>query len=160
MSSTGTIGLAVLTAALLAGCGGSSRKLGDGQWYGKLIAVDAADRRLDFAPACARSPAGRWTRVRDTGRREIVFAAHPQLEIYFRPGGSVEEGHGQFVSNLRELAGDAPGRPPDFPPGWFVSVQAGAVTAVAENSGLGESTSSWRRTFACVSSPWTRAFVK
>ncbi len=136
MSSTRLIGLAVVTAALLAGCGGSSPKLGDGRWFGKLVSVDVADRRLEFAPACRLSRSGRWVPGGGEARFTTALAAHPDLEIYFRPNGEVSAGHGESAG-LRQLAQIAAhGRLPEFPPGWFVTVRSGAVTSVAEDSSL------------------------
>lgn len=154
-----TICLALVAAALLAGCGGSSRTLGDGRWYGKLLSVDVAQRRLEFAPACI-SRAGRWVSGGGEGRFTVGLAAHPALFIYYRPGGKVSAGHGESAG-LRQLAQIAArGRLPDFPPGWFVTVRDGAVASVAEDSGLQSSGEAGRRTNACVWSKRTQAFVK
>jgi hypothetical protein len=157
---TRLISLAVVTAALLAGCGGSSRTLGDGQWFGKLVSVDVADRRLEFAPACDLNRSGRWVAARQKGRATIGLSAHPDLEIYFRPNGEVSAGHGESAG-VRQLAQVAAhGRLPDFPPGWFVTVRSGAVTSVVEDSGLRSSGKADKRANACVWSRRTRAFVK
>jgi hypothetical protein len=155
-----TIGIAVLAAALLAGCGGSSPKLGDGRWYGKLISVDVPGRRLELAPACRLARSGRWVARGAEARFTIGLAAHPALIVYYRPGGKVSAGHGQSAS-LGQLARIAArGRLPDFPPGWFVTIRNGAVASVAEDSGLRSSGKADRRTFACVWSRRTQAFVR
>jgi hypothetical protein len=110
-----TIILALVIAALLAGCGGSSRTLGDGQWYGKLTSVDVSQRRLAFAPACF-STRRRWVARRGEGRFTIGLAEHPSLAIYYRPNGEASAGHGQGA-DLGQLARIAAGgRLPDFPP--------------------------------------------
>jgi hypothetical protein len=156
-----TIVLAVVIAALLTGCGGSPRTLGDGQWYGKLTSVDVSQRRLEFAPVCRLTrPGWRWA-VRDAEQRFTVpVAAHPDLSIYVRPDGNISEGHGQSTY-LRLLAGSAAHGPdPDSPPGWFVTVRNGAVTYVAEDSGLRSSDPSDKRGNACVWSRRTQAVVK
>ena len=156
-----TIGLAVVSAALLAGCGGSSRTLGDGQWYGKVTSVDVSQRQLGFAPACRLvRPGWRWA-ARDAEQRfTVALALHPDLSIYFRPGGNASEGHGQ-PTYLRLLAGVvAHGPDPDLPPGWFVTVRNAAVSYVDEDSGLRSSDPADKRTNACVWSRRTQAFVK
>jgi hypothetical protein len=153
--------LAVVAAALLAGCGGSSPKLGNGRWYGKLISVDASGRRLEFAPACRFARSGRWVSGGGKARFTVGLSAHPDLAIYFRPGGKVSAGHGQSAGGLGQLgriAAAGPNR--DFPPGWFVTVRNGAVVSVVEDSGLQSSGKAARRTFACVWSKRTQAFVK
>jgi hypothetical protein len=160
ITSTRTIGLAVLATALLAGCGGSSQKLGDGRWYGKLVSVDVADRRLDFEPACRASASDRWVPGGDERRFTVGLAAHPDLGIYFRPGGNVEEGHGQ-PADMHLLASTvAAGPDADSPPGWFVTVRGGAVVGVEEDSGLRSSGKEDIRNNACVWSRRTQAFVK
>ena len=158
MSSMRT-GLAVVTVALLAGCGGSLRTLGDGQWYGKLVSVDVAGRRLEFAPAC-RSRSNRWVAGGGEQRFTVGLAAHPGVFVYYRPNGEVSAGHGQSAG-LRQLAQIAAhGRLPDFPSGWYVTVRRGVVAFVAEDSGLRSSGKSDRRNNACVWSRRTQAFVK
>jgi hypothetical protein len=150
----------VFTAALLAGCGGSSGKLGDGQWYGKLVSVDFAARRLDFAPACRVNSSDRWVAGGGERRFTVGLAAHPDLESYFRPGGDVEAGHAQ-PADMRLLAGTvAAGPNADSPPGWFVTVRGGAAVLVAEDSGLRSSGKDDIRNNACVWSKRTQAFVK
>ncbi len=154
-----TIGLAVVAVALLAGCGGSSRTLGDGQWYGKLVSVDVAGRRLEFAPACSLIASGRWVARGGEQRFTIGLAPHPRLAVYYRPGGHVSAGYAASAG-LRQLAGVAAhGRLPDFPPGWFVAVRHGVVAALAEDSGLRSSGKALRRDLACVHSDRTQAFV-
>jgi hypothetical protein len=150
----------VLVASLVSGCRGHSRRLGDGQWYGKLIAVNVAHRRLTFAPACSLNESGRWIVVPASSRvQDTATIAHPDLEIYFRPSGSVVAGHGQGV-HLAQLAPVAShGQRPDFPPGWFVTVRDGAAVSVYEDSGIRSSGEADKRTFACVWSPSTQAFV-
>jgi hypothetical protein len=161
MSSTRTIGLAVLTAALLAGCGGSSPGLADGAYYGKLVSVDVAQRRLEFVPACrlhARS--ARWEAVGGGARFTIALASHPRLEVYYRPGGHASAGYAAGAG-LRQLARVAAhGRVPDYLPGWYVVVRRGTVAAVIENSGLRPSGQVVRRKLACVLSKRTQAFVR
>ena len=153
------LSLAALVAALLAGCGGHSRKLNDGHWYGKLVSVDVAHRRLDFAPACNLTESGRWVAVSNRARVTLALAGHPDLEIYFRPSGDASAGHGQRA-DLRHFADVVTnGRLPDFPPGWFVTVRGGAAASVAEDSGIRSTGKADKRTFACVWSDETQAFV-
>jgi hypothetical protein len=150
----------VLSVALLAGCGGSSPKLGDGRWYGKLISVDVSGRRLDFAPACRFARSGRWVAGGGEARFTVALAARPDLAIYFRPGGKAAAGHGQGASlgQLGRIAAAGPSR--DLPPGWFVTVRNGTAASVVEDSGIQSSGEADRRTFACVWSKRTQAFVK
>ena len=159
MRSIRRLTLASLVAALLAGCGGHSRKLGDGEWYGKVVSVDVAHRRLDFAPACNLKESGRWAAVPNRARVTIALAGHPDLEIYFRPSGDASAAHGQSA-DLRQLADIvAHRRLPDFPPGWFVTVRGGTTVSVAEDSGIRSSGKADKRTFACVWSGQTQASV-
>jgi len=154
-----TVGVAVLASALTAGCGGGQRKLGNGSWYGKLLSVDVADRKLDFAPACELQ-SDRWATAGSDERVTVELAAHPSLSIYFRPDGNASEGHVQS-SYLRQAAGIAAHGPdPDSPPGWFVTVRGGDVTSVAEDSRLQSSDPADRRANACIWSKRTQAFVK
>src|SRR6266566_1047637 len=53
--------LVVYVAVIAAGCGGHRTSLGDGSWYGKVVAVDAQRRSVTFAPACGLSDRERWT---------------------------------------------------------------------------------------------------
>lgn len=147
-----------LAILLLAGCGGHSRKLGDGQWYGKVVSVDVARRRLKFAPTCNLA-AGRWVAVSNRVAMTIPLARHPDLTIYFRPNGSASAGHAQSVGLHRLADVVAHGRLPDFPPGWFVTTRGGAAASIAEDSGLRSSGSADKRTFACVWSKQAEAFV-
>jgi glycosyltransferase involved in cell wall biosynthesis len=150
---------ALLLAALLAGCGGSSRRLGDGQWYRKLVTVDVAHWRMKFAPACIVR-AGRWVAADGREPMTVGVTAHPSLAIYFRPNGDASEGHGQ-PADMRLLAGAvAEGPDADSPPGWFVRVRRGSVVSVAQDSGLRSAGKADKRTFACVWSKRTQAFVK
>lgn len=156
-----TLPLVALVAPLVAGCGGHSGRLGDGQWYGKLVSVDVAHQRLTFASACNLNESGRWMSVTGHNRAEVVvaLAPHSELEIYFRPSGDAAAGHGQRA-DLAQLADVAlRGRLPDFPPGWFVTLRDGAAVSVAEDSGIRSSGKADKRTFACVWSARTRAFV-
>jgi hypothetical protein len=131
---TGRLFLVAVILALAAGCGGDSRRLADGQWYGKLVGVHVAHRSLTFAPAC-RLESARWI------------------------GGSAGADHGQ-TANLGQLANVALlGHLPDFPPGWFVTVRDGVAVSVQEGSGIRSSGRRDRRTFACVWSRSTQAFV-
>jgi hypothetical protein len=159
MRSVRSLTLAALSTALLAGCGGHARKLGDGQWYGKIESVDVAHRRLDFAPACHRNESGSWGSAPDGARVTIALAGHPNLEIYVRPGGDASAGHEQSA-DLRRIADVvAHGHLPSFPPGWFVAVRGGTPVSVAEDSGVRSSGKPDERTFACVWSRKTQAFV-
>jgi hypothetical protein len=159
LSRLRTIILALVIAALLAGCGGSSRTLGDGQWYGKLVSVDVSGRRVEFAPACF-STRRRWVARRGEGQFTIGLAEHPSLAIYYRPNGEASAGHGQGA-DLGQLARIAAGgRLPDFPPGWFITVRGGGVASVVEDSGLRSGDPADKRTNVCIWSRQTRAFVK
>jgi hypothetical protein len=154
--------LGVLVAAVLAACGAHSRGLSDGQYYGKLVSVDIAHRRLNFAPACNLNASGRWATVATSSRTPITLdiAAHPDLEIYLRPSGNVATGHVQGA-DLRQLADVAAhGRLPDFPPGWFLTVRNSTAVSVAEDSGIRSSGNADKRTFACVWSDRTQTFVR
>jgi hypothetical protein len=136
-----------------------SRRLADGQWYGKLVAVDVGHRKLTFAPAC-RLSSERWTAVADGSREQFTATVvrHPDLEIYYRPSNAAA-GHVQSA-DLALLADVAShGRFPDSPPGWFVTMRGGAAVSVQEDSGIRSSGEADRRTFACVWSCGTQAFV-
>lgn len=137
-------------AALAAGCGAGARHLADGGWYGKLVSVDVKQRSIVFAPACgpngsavSRTPA------------TIHLAAHPDLEIYFRPGGRAVAGHVQPVGLASLAQAPADIAPPDFPPGWYLIVQGGVATSVLEDSGQWSTDANFR----CISSPNTQRFV-
>jgi len=118
-------------------------------WFGKLVSVDVGHRQLAFIPAC-KFKSGRFHASASRARIVLSLGAHPELEIYFRPGGNAEAGHGQ-AADLRELADVViHGRLPDFPPGWFLTVRRGRVVAVEENSGLTSSDPGDKRIFACV----------
>jgi hypothetical protein len=153
--------LAALFASLASGCGGGPRRLGDSSWYGKVVTVNIAERTLTFAPACRFSKSGRWSAVPATSRVPAAVPLSPRadLEIYYRPHGNVAEGHGQSA-DLKQFADVAlRSRLPDSPPGWFVMVRDRAAVSVEEDSGLRSSGKADRRTFACVWSRSTAAFV-
>jgi hypothetical protein len=151
MRASRVIGLAVVTVVLLAGCGGSSAKLGDGQWYGKLVSVDASGRRVEFEPACHLLYAsGRWVARGGGARFTLGVATHRILKVYYRPGGKVSAGYAQSADLGQLTRVVAHGRLPDFLPGWFIAVRGGAVTAVAEDSGLEESSAAAKQKLACV----------
>lgn len=136
----------VLIVSLAAGCGGRSRRLDDGRWYGKIVAVDVAHRRLTFAPACELGESKRWIAV-PAGSRVATT------------NGNAAQGRGQS-SDLTQVAEVAVRRhDPDFPPGWFVTVRDRAAASVQEDSGIRSSGKADGRTFACVWSRRTRAFV-
>jgi len=157
----GRLALVALVTFVAPSCGGHAQRLADGRWYGKVVAVDVAHRNVTFAPACRFSGAGRWISV-PTGRR-VAAVAHlstdADLEIYYRPNGNAARGHGQR-SGLAQLAEVAlHGDHRDFPPGWFVTVRNRAAVSVQEDSGVRSTGKADRRTFACIWSRSTRAFV-
>jgi hypothetical protein len=144
-----------LVAALLAGCGGHSRRLGDGQWYGRLVSVDVTHRRLTVDPACNLNESGSWTAVKERAQFVVALASHPELQIYVRPGGDAAAGHGQ-KTELTQFADTAA----HDPAGWFVALRDGAAVSVEEDSGIRSSGKADKRTFACVWSTRTQAFVR
>jgi hypothetical protein len=146
-----------VTAAVAAGCGGDA-PLADGRWYGKAVAVDVAERRLTFAPAC-KFDRSRWVDVDDRSRVDIEIALGAELGIYFRPGGNAAAGHGQQadLAQLEDWLEGGPG--PSSPPGWFVVVRDGAAVSVEQSSGIRSSGRADRRTFACIWSERTDMFV-
>jgi len=151
----------VLIVSLAAGCGGRSRRLDDGRWYGKIVAVDVAHRRLTFAPACELGESKRWIAVPAGSRvaTTVPLSSRADLQIYYRPNGNAAQGRGQS-SDLTQVAEVAVRRhAPDFPPGWFVTVRDRAAASVQEDSGIRSSGKADGRTFACVWSRRTRAFV-
>jgi hypothetical protein len=157
----GRLLLVALIALLMTGCGGDPRRLGEGSWYGKVVAVNIAQRTLTFAPACRLSKSGRWIAVPAARHVPAVvrLAEHADLQIYYRPSGNPAEGHGQGAE-LKEFADVAlRGRLPHFPPGWFVTVRDDAAVSVEEDSGVRSSGTADRRKFACVWSRSTRRFV-
>lgn len=150
-----------LIASVAAGCGGHPRRLDDGSWYGKVVTVDGAQRTLTFAPACRFSKSGRWIAVPATSRvpAAVTVSPRPDLEIYYRPNGNVAEGHLQSA-DLKQFADVARHTHlPDFPPGWFITVRDRAAVSVEEDSGISSSEQADQRTYACVWSRGTRAFV-
>jgi hypothetical protein len=152
--------LFLIALVLAAGCGGGSRRLEDGQWYGKLVTVNVAQRKVTFAPAC-RFKAPRWSAVPTRGRVRftVSLAPDPDLAIYVRPSGSAGAGHGQ-PTNLAQLADVVlHGHLPDSPPGWFVTARDGTAVSVHEDSGTRSTGSRDRRTFACVWRRSTQRFV-
>jgi hypothetical protein len=135
------------------------RRLRDGIWYGKIVSVNVAQRRLTFAPACRLNDKGRWIAVADRSRTTVSVSRHAALATYYRPNGDASRGHGQ-EADLRELADVARhGRLPDFPQGWFVKTHQRLAVSVEEASGVRSSGTADRRTFACVWSAATQAFV-
>lgn len=141
----------LIVAACVANAAGAAEgDLSAGAWYGKIVSVNARTRSIVFAPACGPSGV-----VPLAGRVPVVMriVKNADVEIYYRPGGSVEAGHVQFadLALLKSIAEH--GRLPDFPPGWFVSVKDGAAVSIDEDSGI-------RRSAAgCISSASTFAFV-
>src|SRR2546430_17193902 len=128
--------LVVYVAVLAAGCGGHRTSLGDGSWYGKVVAVDAQRRSVTFAPACGLSDRERWTAAATRTPVTLALAPHADLEIYYRPNGSVAAGHEQPLG-LRQFKDVAEkGTLPDLPPGWFVTLSRHTATSIAEDSGL------------------------
>jgi hypothetical protein len=151
-----------LVASLATGCGGTPRQLDDGSWYGKVVTVDVEQRTLTFAPACRLGASGRWIAVPAKRRAPVVvpLSRRADLQIYYRPSGNAAEGHSQSADLKRFADVARSGRPPDFPPGWFVSVRDGAAVSAEEDSGITSSGKADRRTFACVWSGDTQAFVR
>jgi hypothetical protein len=153
--------LMVLLASVAAGCGGHSRRLADGDWYGKIVAVDVAHRTVTLAPACRSVQSTGWIDVqaRDRVATSVLLSRRADLEVYYRPGGNAARGHGQ-PSDLTQLA-DVASRhhDPDFPPGWFVTVRDRVGVSVHEDSGVRSAGTAEKRKFACVWSRSTRAFV-
>jgi hypothetical protein len=139
---------------------GAPRELANGSWYGKIVAVDVADRSLSFSPAC-EIRRGIWIVVSRRARSpaRVTVARDADLAIYYRPSGSLVAGHVQGA-DLR-LLGDAAihGRLPDFPPGWYVVVQHDLATAVSEDSGLRSAGTYDRRRAGCTWTRQTAAFV-
>jgi hypothetical protein len=153
--------LVALTASLATGCGGGTRRVGDGSWYGKVVKVDVAQRTLTFAPACRFSRSGRWIAVPAPSRvpAAVPLSSRADLEIYYRPKGKGAKGHGQSA-DLTQLADVVRrGHLPASPPGWFVRVRNRVAVSVDEDSGIRSSGKADRRTFACVWSRSTQAFV-
>jgi hypothetical protein len=137
------------------------RRLGEGSWYGKVLAVNVAQRRLTFAPACRFSRSRRWIAVQGNSRvpAAVPLAPRAQFQIYYRPKGNPAEGHGQ-PSDLKQFATVAlRGHLPHFPSGWFVTVRDHAAVSVEQNSEVKSSGRADRQTFACVWSRSTRLFV-
>ena len=143
----------------LAGCGGNARKLGDGEWYGKIVSIDVKHRNVVLAPACEIN-GGRSITMADHAAATNPIASNADLTIYFRPSGNIVAGHGQSAT-LKQLADVAVhGRLPDFPPGWFVTVKRGAAISLEEDSGVeAPDDPVAKRALACVWSKPTRAFV-
>lgn len=150
--------LVVLVPVIATGCGGRHpQRLGEGLWYGKFIDMNVPQRMTTFASACRFSD-GRWIAT----RRDVSATAvspHADLEIYVRPGGRAAAGHAQSA-DLKLLSDVAlHGRPPDSPPGWFVRVRNHVAVSISEDSGVRSSGRVDQRTFACVWSGITHAFV-
>jgi hypothetical protein len=147
-----------LVALISTACGGPHpQRLGEGLWYGKFIAIDAPQRTTTFTPAC-RFSHGRWVATRRDSTATAI-SPHADLEIYFRPGGRAAGGHAQSadVKLLSDVA--LHGRAPDSPPGWFVRVRDHVAVAIWEDSGVHSSGRADQRTFACLWSRSTSAFV-
>ena len=153
------VGLTVVLV-LAVGCGGTHGQPRDGAWYGRLGAISVQDRTLSFAPACRLGKTHRWLAIPAGDRRPftISLASRARLEIYYRPRGDPAAGHGQ-PSELGQIADAASKGPPDFPPGWFLTVDGNRAVAVTEDSGITSSGQLDRRTHACVWSRSTRLFV-
>jgi len=133
----------------------------DGDLYGKLVAVNVADRKLTFAPVCRLSKSGHWIALPVKSRTQITATIRPKarLEIYYRPNGNAAAGNARS-GNLRQVADVVVhGHLPDFPPGWFITVRDGAVLSVREGSGIRSSGKGDKRRFACVWSRSTQSFV-
>jgi hypothetical protein len=154
----GLLLLVALIPSIATACGGRHpQRRGEGFWYGKFIAISIPQRTTTFVPACRFSD-GRWIATRrDT--IETTVSPHADLEIYFRPRGSPAAGHVQSAELKLLSAVALHGRPPDSPPGWFVKVRNHVAVSVSEDSGVGSSARADQRTFACVWSSSTRAFV-
>jgi hypothetical protein len=153
--------LIALAASLAAGCGGDSRQLGNGSWYGNVVAVNVQQKTLTFLPVCRFDEPGRWVAVPAASRvpTSVTLAPRADLGIYYRPNGNAAEGRGQ--SATLELLADVAlhGSLPVRPPGWLVTIQEGAGVSVSEDSGIRSSGKADRRTFACVWSRSTQALV-
>jgi hypothetical protein len=128
--------VAICVCVAATACGGRrAPHLADGSWYGNAVTVDVGRRTLAFAPTC-RLGRSRWVAIRRPTRSTVPIARRADLEIYFRPNGSVARGHGQ-PAGLRELARAAADAPsPASPAGWFVTVRHGVAVSVEESSGI------------------------
>ncbi len=158
---TRRVGAFVAVAVTLAatGCGGHSRHLADGRWYGKIVAVDGDDH-LALEPVC-RFAAGRWVAVSRAARERssTPISAETDVQLYFRPGGSAAAGHSVSGGPVSLAAAVRAGPSADFPAGWFVTVKHGAAVSVLEDAGVRSAGTADRRTFACVWARSTQAFV-
>jgi hypothetical protein len=156
--SVGWLLVASHIPSLTIGCGGDQRRLGDGSWYGKVVAVNVSKRTLTFAPACRFSKSRRWTATSRVPAA-VTLSRRADVEIYYRPNGSPAQGHGQSaeLSTFADVA--LHGRSPASPPGWFVTVREGAAMSVEQDSGVTSSGKADRQTFACVWSRSTRRFL-
>ena len=153
--------LIALVASLATGCGGDSRRLGNGSWYGKVVAVNVAQRTLTFVPGCRFSKSKRWNAVPATSRVPVAVTLSPRADwtIYCRPNGNGAEGHAKSA-DLKHLADAAlHGHLPNFPPGWFVTVRDRTAVSLEEDSGIRSPGQADQQTFACVWSRSTRVFV-
>jgi hypothetical protein len=140
-----------LIPSLTIGCGGDQRRLGDGYWYGKVVAVNVSKRTLTFAPACRFSRSRRWTATSRVPAA-VTLSRRADVEIYYRPNGNPAQGHGQSadLSTFADVA--LHGRSPAF--GWFITVREGAAMSVEQDSGITSSGKTDRQTFTCV---WSRS---
>lgn len=154
----GPLRLVALVALIATACGGRHpQRLGEGLWYGKFIAINVPQRTTTFASACQFSH-GRWIATRRDSTATAV-SPHADLEIYFRPGGRAAGGHAQSA-DLKLLSDVAlHRRAPDSPPGWFVRVRDHVAVSISEDSGVHSSGRADQRTFACLWSRSTSAFV-
>jgi hypothetical protein len=147
-----------LIPSLTIGCGGDQRRLGDGSWYGKVVAVNVSKRTLTFAPACRFSQSRRWTATSRVPAA-LTISRRADVEIYYRPNGNPAQGHGQTAGLSTFAAVALRGRSPASPPGWFVTVREGAATSVEQDSGITSAGKTDRQTFACVWGRSTRRFL-
>ena len=118
---------------------GTATTLTDGYWYGNITSVNVAPQTLVFVPQCQATSSSFLSPVPFTsGSAELSIAPDATFDIYYRPGGDVSEGHGQ-PGDLQDVAGAVSEGLPDYPPGWYVTIENGVATNVEESSGIGPS---------------------
>jgi hypothetical protein len=115
----------------LVACGGAAKLPANGEWAGRLVAVDVGARQVTFEPECIRK--GRvWVTARHD-RISLPVSSRAGLSSYVRPNGNAAAGHSQ-PADLAQVASAASG-PGSV--GWTVTERDGLVTGLEQGSGIG-----------------------
>lgn len=141
--------------------GAGTARLGEGEWYGKILSVDSSRRELTFVPLCKPNQKGVWVavppRLRIPSHARVAARAVLVVFAHVKNPAVLELSQRVSLARIGEVV--LHGRRPTYFPGWWVTVKAGETTVVKENAGITVRGTPWAATYGCIYSPATAAIV-